>query len=158
MMLKSKQQYICCESGVLLSDTDLLTKLLLLHVLINRFHSFELWFPSLPLVMDHSFITLVYFNVRSIITNQMINSLTGHPYVRKRKRRSKKKVIKDRPWYINYYFLHWIIFLLSPCSKCGKQNWWLCNALRGKGACFELTTPLTASMLKLEISCQKYHL
>lgn len=35
-------------------------------------------------------------------------------------------------------------YFLAAFGKCGKENWWLCNAWRGKSACFELTAVLTA--------------
>lgn len=149
MKILIKHHYISCESCLWLNA----------FACFNQQVSLLLNDGSFYLAMNHNFITLLYLmlNARQIITHLMINVLSWSPmYGEGKKEKRYKWKIKARPWYFTCSILQWIVFMWAVSGKCEKQNWWLYNDFRGKRACFELTTALTAWTLKLEISCQKY--
>lgn len=147
MRILNKHHYISCESGVWLKSFSR----------FNQQVTFCLWIMVLFFLLGYEskFYYITILDVKCETSNDKCPFLVICIWGRKEREEVKMKN-KTRLWYITCSILQWIVFMWAASGKCGKQNWWLYNDFRGKRACFELTTVLTAWMLKLEMSCQKY--
>lgn len=155
MKILNKHHHISCESGVWLDA----------FACFNQQVSLCFWIMVLFFLLGYEsqFYYITLLDVKCETYNHTSNDKCPFlvTYVSGRKEKEEVKIkkkmkIKARPWYFTCSSLQWIVFMWAASGKCGKQNWWLYNGFRGKRACFELTTALTAWTLKLEISCQKY--